>query len=97
MKTTTDAQYLDVGLVDTSEEEEMVLDPRVGVELLQGQVHSFPVGFGEFIVSPLRVGGNEQSPEAEEEHQQRSHLSPRVCNKGSEGITQRPTHTVLFS
>lgn len=47
--------------METFEEEEVVLDAWVVVELLQGQVHSFSVGFRKLIVRLLSFSAAEDA------------------------------------
>lgn len=53
--------YIYVWLMETFEEEEVVLDAWVVVELLQGQVHSFSVGFRKLIVRLLSFSAAEDA------------------------------------
>ena len=69
-----------------------MLDASVRAELLQGQGHSFPVGFWKVVESLLRAGSQEQSSSNEEPQDRSSHLSLWVCNSGSD----ETTHCQMF-
>lgn len=64
---------LNVWLCDTFEEEKMMLDCRMRVDLLQGEIHSFLVRFRKCTVSLLCSRGKEQSSNAQQQQCQSSH------------------------
>lgn len=78
--------YLNVRLEDSPEEEKMMLDCRMRVELLQGQIHSFLQGIRELIVIILLcIAGAEQGSGAQQQQQNSCHLSPSVSNNEGNG------------
>lgn len=64
---------INVRLLQTFEEQKVLLDGGMGVDLLDGEFDSFPVGFWEFTKICLRFSRTESSTDQNQQQQNHSH------------------------
>lgn len=71
--------YLNLWLVHTFIEAEMVVHPRMGVELLKRQIYSPPVVVSQVIIRLLSLSRVKRSSSTDQQQQPCSHLPLSVC------------------